>query len=408
MDIRYPPEAEQYREHVRAFLAEHLPADWKGLGTLDEGEYRDFVLSWRKTLYEHDLLAPAWPTEFGGAGLSPLEQIVLAEEFARVGAPTGTTSDEFSIDMLGNTLLQLGTEEQKAYFLPRILSGEIVWCQGFSEPNAGSDLANVSTKAVRDGDEWVVNGQKIWTSDGLYANWIFVLARTDTSAAKHRGLSFLLVPIEQEGVELRPIRMVPGQAEFCETFFTDARTSAQHVLGEVNGGWKVAMHLLGHERGQTSVSLPIRFRQDLDRLVELARERGVLDDPAIRRRLAWCYSRVQIMRGLGWRMATSWLQGQTPGPEASVYKLFWTEYHVDMGRLAIDIMGEEGLLTSGRPPEKPYEMDDVGAANSTASWQGSMLNALGGPIYAGSSEIQRNIIGEQVLGLPREPRPVPA
>jgi len=408
MDIRYPAEAERYRWHIRAFLAEHLPSDWKGVGMLEGDAYREFVLAWRRTLYEHDLIAPAWPAEYGGGGLSHLEQIVLAEEFALAGVPTGTLTDEYGIDMIGNTLRHLGTEEQKAYFLPRILSGEIMFCQGFSEPNAGSDLANLSTKAVLDGDKWVINGQKIWTSDGLDANWIFVLARTDPAAAKHHGITLLLVPIDQPGVELRPIRMITGQAEFCETFFTDARTARAHVVGAVDGGWKVAMHLLGHERGQTAVALPIRFKVDLDRLVELARGRGRLDDPAFRRRLAWCYSRVAIMRGLGWRMATRWLRGEAPGPEASVFKLIWSEYHVEETRLALDVIGEEGLLTWGRPPSAPYLMDDVGAPNSTASWQGALLNSLGGTIYAGSSEVQRNILGEHLLGLPREPRPVVA
>jgi alkylation response protein AidB-like acyl-CoA dehydrogenase len=250
----------------------------------------------------------------------------------------------------------------------------------------------------------VLNGQKTWTSDALDANWIFVLARTDPSAVRHRGLTFLLVPMDQPGVDLRPIRMINGHAAFCETFFTDARTAHEHVVGEVHGGWKTAMHLLGHERGQMAVALPIRFQLDLDRLIALAREHGRLDDPDIRRRLAWCQGRVSVMRGLGWRMATSWLKGDAPGPETSVFKLYWSEYHVAETRLAMDVMGEEGLLVEGRGPAAPDFMDDVGAPNSTASWQGALLNALGGTIYAGSSEIQRNILGERVLGLPREPR----
>jgi len=404
MDVRYPPEAEQFREKVQAFLAENLPARWKGVGTLEGEEYTRFIVNWRRTLHENDLLAVSWPRAYGGAGLTPLEQVVAAEEFARAGVPQGGPNDVFGIQMLGNTLLQWGTEEQKRRYLPRILSAEDVWCQGYSEPNAGSDLGNLGTRAVLDGDEWVVNGQKIWTSAGHLADHIFVLCRTDPAAPKHRGITFLLCPMDQPGVEVRPIRMISGESEFNEVFFTDARCPKGEVVGEVDGGWAVAMTLLGFERGESAAVYPIMFRADLDRLLDLARAYGRADDPLIRQRLARCYSLVEIMRFLGYRSLTGWLRGAHPGPEGSVFKVFWSEYHQLETELAMDIMGLAGLVPEGRPPATAFQTDDVGAPNSTASWAGTFLNARAGTIYAGSSQIQRNILGELVLGLPKEPK----
>jgi alkylation response protein AidB-like acyl-CoA dehydrogenase len=404
MDVRYPPEAETYREKVQAFLAEHLPADWKGIGALGHEEAAAFTEEWRHTLYENGYLAVSWPKEYGGQALSPLEQVVLAEEFAKAGVPAGGPNDVFGVQMVGNTIIQWGTEEQKQHFLPRILSGEDRWCQGYSEPNAGSDLGNLGCKAELDGDEWVVNGQKIWTSAGHLANWIFVLTRSDPSAPKHKGISFLLVPMDQPGIEVRPIKMISGESEFNEVFFTDAKTAKENVIGEPNGGWAVAMTLLGYERGEAAATLPIQFRTELDRLVELARHHGKTDDPVIRQRLASCFTKVEIMRYLGMRTLTAYLQGGHPGPEASISKVFWSEYHHQSTELAMDIMGLHGLVPTGRPPASAFQTDDPGAPNDTASWAGVFLNARAGTIYAGTSQIQRNIIGEMVLGLPKEPR----
>ena len=404
MDATYPPEAEAYREKVHAFLAEHLPADWKGIGALDGPAAERFTEEWRKVLYENGYLAVSWPVEYGGAGLSPLEQVVLAEELAKAGVPTGNANDVFGIQMVGNTIIQWGTDEQKQHFLPRILSGEDRWCQGYSEPNAGSDLGNLGCRAERDGDEWVINGQKIWTSAGHLANWIFVLTRTDPSSPKHKGITFLLCPMDQPGVEVRPIRMLTGESEFNEVFFTDARASVSNVVGEVNGGWAVAMTLLGYERGEAAATLSIRFRTELDRLFALAQERGRTNDPVIRQRLAWCYSKVEIMRYLGMRALTRFLRGAAPGPEASISKVYWSEYHRVVTELAVDILGMDALVPSGRPPASAFQTDDPGAPNSTASWTGTFLNARAGTIYAGTSQIQRNILGEMVLGLPKEPR----
>ncbi|MEQ9164118.1 MAG: acyl-CoA dehydrogenase family protein, partial [Ilumatobacter fluminis] len=325
MQPTYSADAEAYRQKVQAFLAEKLPSNWGGMGTLEGDALTEFVTEWRGTLYEANYLAPGWPAEYGGAGLTALEQVILAEEFAKAGVPTGGPNDAFGIQMLGNTLLMMGSEEQKQYYLPRILSGEDTWCQGYSEPNAGSDLGNVGLRAVLDGDQWVLNGQKIWTSAGHLADHIFTVARTDPDAPKHKGISFLLVDMRQPGIEVRPIKMISGESEFNEVFYTDAVTPKDHVVGGVNDGWRVAMALLGYERGEAAATQPIRFQAEVDRLFILAKERGVADDPVIRQKLAWAYSQVQIMRYNGMRVLTQFLQGHHPGPDAAIGKLFWSE-----------------------------------------------------------------------------------
>jgi alkylation response protein AidB-like acyl-CoA dehydrogenase len=403
MNPQYSAEAEAYRQKVQAFLAEKLPGQWGGLGTLEGESLKVFVNEWRNTLYEAGYLAPGWPVEYGGAGLSALEQVILAEEFTRAGVPTGGPNDAFGIQMLGSTLLMCGTDAQKAHYLPRILSGEDRWCQGYSEPNAGSDLANLSLRADRDGDQWVLNGQKIWTSAAHLADHIFTLARTDPDAPKHKGISFLLVDMRQPGIEVRPIKMLSGESEFNEIFYTDAVCPVDAVVGGINDGWRVAMTLLGFERGEAAATVPIRFQAELDRLFALARERGVADDPLIRQRLAWCYSQVQVMRYSGMRVLTRFLKGHHPGPEAGISKLFWSEYHKVVTELAVDIFGADAMTPSGRRPSSAFQTDDAGASNSTNSWVDTFLNARAGTIYAGSSQVQRNILGEMVLGLPKEP-----
>ncbi len=400
----YTPEAEAYREQVRAFLAEQLPPGWGGIGQLEGDDLHAFVAEWRTTLHAAGYLAPGWPTEYGGGGRSALEQVIIAEEFARAGVPTGGPNDVFGIQMLGNTLLQWGTEEQKRYYLPRILANDDVWCQGYSEPNAGSDLGNLGLRATLDGDQWVLNGQKIWTSAGHLADHIFTLARTDPDAPKHKGISFLLVDMRQPGIEVRPIKMISGESEFNEVFYTDATCPRDNVVGGVNNGWAVAMTLLGYERGEAAATLPVRFQAEIDRLLVLAKDRGVADDPRVRQRLARCYSQVQVMRYLGLRTLTQFLAGHHPGPDGAIFKLYWSEYHQLVTELAMDIMGAAGLCPTGRRPSSSFQTDDAGAPNSTWSWTGTFLNARAGTIYAGSSQIQRNIIGEMVLGLPKEPR----
>jgi alkylation response protein AidB-like acyl-CoA dehydrogenase len=239
VDLRYPPEAQRFRTTARTFLAEHLPTDWQGMGALDRDDAEAFALRWRALLYEHGLLAITWPKEYGGEGRTKLDQVVLAEEFARARVPLGRVTDTTSIKMLGNTLLRWGTEDQKRRFIPRILSGRDVWVQGYSEPGAGSDLAGLKLSARRDGSQWVLNGQKIWTSRGMEGNWMFLLARTDPDAPKHRGISFLLCPLDVPGVEIRPIVTLTGEEEFCEVFFTDARIPVGNIVGDVNGGWRL-------------------------------------------------------------------------------------------------------------------------------------------------------------------------
>lgn len=405
MQPTYTPEAEAYREKVQAFLAEHLPPSWSGMGSLEGEAIYTFTLEWRKILAEHGYLAPGWPAEYGGGGLSALEQVIVAEEFTKAGVPAGGPNDVFGIQMLGNTLLAWGTEEQKRHFLPRILDKSDTWCQGYSEPNAGSDLANLGCRAVLDGDQWVINGQKVWTSAGHLADHIFLLTRTDLDAPKHKGITFLLVPMDQPGVEVRPIQMISGESEFNEVWFTDATCPRENVVGGVNNGWGVAMTLLGFERGEAAATTPVRYRAELDRLVALAQERGVADDPRIRQRLAWCHSKVEIMRYLGMRTLTQFLAGHHPGPDAAISKIYWSEFHIQLTELAIDILGADALVPSGRRPSTSFQTDDAGAPNSSMSWAMTFLNARAGTIYAGTSQIQRNILGEMVLGLPKEPRP---
>jgi alkylation response protein AidB-like acyl-CoA dehydrogenase len=404
MEMTYPPESEAFRAKVRAFLEENLPEGFGGIGSLDGAELDAFVKQWRKTLSVNGYLALNWPTEYGGPGLSQLEQVIVAEEFTRAGAPLGGPNDGFGITMVGNTILRWGTPEQKAHYIPRILSGEDTWCQGYSEPNAGSDLGNLGCRAMLDGDEWIVNGQKIWTSAGHLADHIFVLARTDPDAPKHKGISFLLMDMRQPGVEVRPIRMISGESEFNEVFFTDARVPKENVIGGVNNGWAVAMTLLGYERGEAAATQSIRFQAEFDRLKKLAKEYGRDTDPTIRQQLAWCYSKVRIMEFNGKRVLTQFLAGKHPGPDASIGKLFWSEYHQKVTELSMEIMGLHGLVPSGRKPSSAFGADDAGSPNSTNSWAMTFLTARAGTIYAGTSQVQRNIIGEQILGLPKEPR----
>ncbi len=404
MNNRYPPEAEAFRSTVRDFLGRQLPAGWKGVGALSAEEGYRFVDEWRRRLHQAGYLAVSWPKEYGGSDLSALEQVVLMEELTRAGVPGGGPNDVFGIQMIGNTLLDWGTEDQKRHFLPRILSGEDIWCQGYSEPDAGSDLGNLSTRAVADGDQWVIDGQKIWTSYGHLANWIFVVARTDPSVPKHQGITFLLVPMDQPGVEVRPIRMLSGDSEFNEVFFTGARTGLANVVGEVNGGWAVAMTLLGYERGEAAATFPLRFREELDKLIALARSRGADRNPIIRQRIAQCYAEVEMMRFLGMRSLNRFLAGEQPGPESSVFKIFWSEYHQRATELAMDILGMEATVPGAKDGPVTFPTDYFGSDNIAANWYDVFLKARSGTIYAGTSQVQRNILGERVLGLPKEPR----
>jgi alkylation response protein AidB-like acyl-CoA dehydrogenase len=404
MDPRYPAEAEVFRAEVRRFLAEHLPAGFAGIGSLEREEAHVWARQWRKVLADRGLVGITFPAAYGGQGRSKVDQIVLAEECARAGVPTGVNADVTSVKMMGNTLVRWGTEEQKQRWLPRIISGEDVWVQGYSEPNAGSDLASLALSATRDGDQWILNGQKIWTSRAQEADWIFVLARTNPTVSKHRGITFLTCRLDAPGVEVRPIRTSNDTYDFCEVFFDEVPTSVSNTIGAVDDGWAVANSLLGLERGEEAATNPILFRAELDRLVALAREQGRAGDPLVRDRLAWCYTKVEVMRMLGYRILTQYLRAGELGAVSSIAKLYWSEYHKVAVDLALQLYGAQALVHEGRHPYRQMRTDDAGAPNSTNAWLDLFLfNAPSGTVYAGTSQIQRNILGERVLGLPKEP-----
>jgi alkylation response protein AidB-like acyl-CoA dehydrogenase len=305
--------------------------------------------------------------------------------------------------VLGQTIMALGTDEQKARFLPRILSGDDIWCQGFSEPGSGSDLAGLGTRAELDGDAWIINGQKIWTSDAHHADWIFLLCRTDIDAVKHRGISFLLVPLDQPGIEIRPVVNINRGHDFNEVFFTDARTPINHVVGDVNEGWKVTSYLLGLERGDNATTSAIMYRSELDRLVRDAAALGRTNDPVFRQRLAQAHTHVEIMRYVGLRTLSRLLAGEDPGAEGSLFKLMWSEHHTAVTELAVDLIGSPAMTPSGHEPAD-FFLDLPGASYSSQSWVWTFLAARSDLIRGGTSEIQRNIIAERVLGLPRDIR----
>ena len=333
--------------------------------------------------------------------------MILAEEFTRAGVPTGWPQRRVRHpDARQHAARCGGPRSRSSYYLPRILSGADTWCQGYSEPNAGSDLGNLGLRAELDGDEWVLNGQKIWTSAGHLADHIFTLARTDPDAPKHKGISFLLVPMDQPGIEVRPIKMISGESEFNEVFYTDARCPKENVRRRRQqrlGVWRCRCSASSGARRRRPA--PIRYQGEFDRLVALAGEYGVADDPVIRQRLAWCYSKVQIMKFLGQRTLTQVPRRPPSRPRRCDLQAVLERVPPQVTELGVDIIGADALVTEGRPPSSAFQTDDPGAPNSSASWVGTFLNARAGTIYAGSSQIQRNIIGEMMLGLPKEPRP---
>jgi alkylation response protein AidB-like acyl-CoA dehydrogenase len=411
MDLTYPAEAEAFRTEIRSWLEEHLPDGWFEPGFEMDAEAKvQFQKDWTRELFEGGWICATWPTEYGGKGLSTMEAVVLNEEFARAGAPL--RADFFGDTLVGPTILQWGTEEQKKFFLPRILSGEIAWCQGFSEPDAGSDLAGLSTKATLDGDEWVINGQKIWTTQGFIADYIFVLCRTHPEASKHAGISYLLCPMKQPGIEVRPIQQIDGAAEFAEVFFTDARCPKENVVGGVNNGWKVAMTTLGFERGTSATTGHRRFEKELEVIIDKARQNGLAADPLVRQDLARAWSKVQIMRINGLRTLTSVVTGRKDLGVASLgatNKMFWSEYHQAVMNLAMDIQGADGQILSG-DPEVEESVPGYGARRTNQTYPASALESSfffsrSETIWGGTSQIQRNIVGERVLGLPKEPKP---
>jgi alkylation response protein AidB-like acyl-CoA dehydrogenase len=395
VDFRDTPEEAAFRDEVRTWLAENLVGEFAaiggGRGTADE-EHWDLRMEWERKLGEAGWIGLGWPKEYGGRGASYAEQAIFNQEYVKANAPGRITF--FGEGLLGPTLVAYGTDAQKRRFLPGILKATELWCQGYSEPNAGSDLANVQTRAVLDGDEWVINGQKVWTTFAHHADWCFVVARTDPSAPPHAGISYILVPMDQPGVTVRPLRQMTGAGEFNEVFFDDARTPADMVVGEVNGGWKVAMATLGFERGTAFMAQQLAFERELGNICDIARKNGAAEDAIIRQRLAQAWVGVKIMGYNGMRMLTALSKTGTVGPEASIGKLYWSTWHRNLGELAMDILGPAGQIVP-KAGGGEYALDDV---------QRSYMFSRSETIYAGSSEIQRNIIGERVLGLPREPR----
>ncbi|UDY22272.1 acyl-CoA dehydrogenase family protein [Nocardioides sp. Kera G14] len=380
---------EKFRLEVRSWLDAHLVGEFAALRGLG-GPGRDHQaheerLAWNRLLAEHGWTGLGWPTEYGGRGLSIAQQVIFHEEYARSDAPA--TVNHLGEQLLGPTLIAFGTPEQKERFLPTILSVEELWCQGYSEPGAGSDLASVSTRARLDGDEWVVDGQKIWTSMAHLSDWIFVLARTEAGSSRQAGLSFLLVPLDQPGIEVRPIEQLTGGSEFNEVFFTGARTSADLVVGEVGDGWKVAMALLGFERGVSTLGQQVGFQRELGDLVSVATGNGAADDPLVASRLERLRIELEVMRVNALRS----LGSPAAGAE-SIAKLVWANWHQRLGELAMDVLGPSGLL---------LEPD-------ADRWQRLFLFSRADTIYGGSDEIQKNILAERVLGLPREPKGSPS
>ena len=375
---------DEFRAEVREWLADNLVGEYaalKGLGGPGK-EYQAFEerLTWNRLLAAAGLTCLGWPVEHGGRGLTVAHRVAFYEEYAKADAPDKV--NHLGEELVGPTLIAYGTTEQQHRFLPAIRDVTELWCQGYSEPGAGSDLANVATTAVLEGGQWVLNGQKVWTSLAHWAQWIFVVARSEKGSKRHAGLSYLLVPLDQPGIEIRPIVQLTGDSEFNEVFFTDARTDADLVVGEPGDGWRVAMATLTFERGVSTLGQQIRYARELSGIVELAKANGAIDDPLIRERLTRAWAGLQTMRS--YAMAT--MDVEQPGMD-NVSKLLWANWHRDLGELAMDIRGKAGLLTEGG------EFDE---------WQRLFLFSRADTIYGGSNEIQRNIIAERVLGLPRE------
>jgi alkylation response protein AidB-like acyl-CoA dehydrogenase len=388
MDLALSPEETAFRDEIRAWIRENLPEGWPATEPKTFEDRVAFARRWERTLHTAGYAGISWPKEYGGRGATLMEQVIFHEEMARARAPQ-ISVNFVGINLAGPTIRIHGSEEQKQRYLPKILPMEEIWCQGFSEPNAGSDLANVQTRAELDGDRFVVNGQKVWTSYAHIADWILCLVRTDSTVPKHKGLSYLIIDMRSPGIEARPLRQITGESEFNEVFFTDVSVPRENLVGEMNQGWTYANTTLAHERGPAFLAHQIRFRNALADLAEHARSisrEGVpaSQHPAFRQRLAACFAETEIMRYLGYRMVTSILRHGRPGTEASVMKLYWSELVRRTNLLALQIEGTAGMLYG----------DD-------ARWQNGYLSSFAQTIAAGSTEIQKNIISERILGMPR-------
>jgi alkylation response protein AidB-like acyl-CoA dehydrogenase len=378
---------EEFRQQIRQWLAENLPRELVDVGGPGR-EHEAFAerLDWERMLAGANWTCLGWPESLGGRNLPLSQEMIFHEEYALSGAPARVAV--VGEGLLAPTLIAFGTPEQKQRFLPGIKKATEMWCQGYSEPGAGSDLANVATKGVLEGDEWVITGQKIWTSLAHVADWCFVVTRTSPRGAKpHHGLSYLLVPMRQAGVTVRPIKQLTGTSEFNEVFFDGARTASDLVVGAPGDGWRIAMATLGFERGVAMLGHQVRFRRELSGIIAMAEANGTIDDPGIREKLTRAWVGLSVIRAHTLRT----LAIEKPGFEASVAKLVWGKWHRSLGELAMEVMGAPSMVTGGAP----YQLDE---------WQSLYLFGRAETIYGGSDEIQRNIIAERVLGLPRQER----
>ncbi|HVO99645.1 MAG TPA: acyl-CoA dehydrogenase [Bryobacteraceae bacterium] len=395
MDLNLTPQELRFRDEVRAWFAANVPKDW--VKRRDEEESMagrfEYLRSWQRKLYDAGWAGISWPKDFGGRGASVMEQVIFIEEMARAEAPP--MANVIALGLIGPTIIAFGTPEQKKRYLAKMLSAEEIWCQGFSEPNAGSDLASLSTSAVLDGDHFVVNGQKVWTSYAWAADWCELVVRTDPAAPKHKGLTALLVDMHSPGVEVRGLKQMSGESEFGEIFFRDVRVPVANLLGKVNEGWTVAMGTLMHERGTFGAALQVNYRRNFNRLVEIAKKidrhgKPAAHDPVIRQKLAQCYAEIEVMRLNQLRAFSRINETGVPGPEGSIQKIVWSELNQRFQQVAMEILGPYGQLAHGSP-----------GAIDEGQWAYGYLRARGNTIEAGTSEIQRNIIGHFVLGLPK-------
>jgi alkylation response protein AidB-like acyl-CoA dehydrogenase len=396
LDFTLTSDQQAFRERVRAWLATNIPREWKTLGSSEvpRPEAYVFLRKWQRTLFEAGYIGLTWPKESGGQGLTFVEELILHEEMAVAKAPP--ILNILGVGMAGPTINAYGTEEQKKRYPPKILSCEEIWCQGYSEPNSGSDLASLQTRAVKDGEHWVINGQKVWTSLAHVADWMMLLARTDPAAPKHKGITYFLLDMKSPGVTVKPLRQITGDPEFNEVFFDNVRVHESHVLGGVNNGWAVGLATLMFERLALGFGLQVRLRISVDQLIDLARRmekqgRSLTKDPVMRQKLAQLWIDTESLKYTGARAITKLLRGELPGPEASAGKMVWVETHQRLQELAMEIEGPYSQLARG---------SDL--AIDGGVWQYSFLRSRANSIEGGTTEIQKNIIGERVLGLPKD------
>ncbi|MBI4561161.1 MAG: acyl-CoA dehydrogenase family protein [Candidatus Rokubacteria bacterium] len=397
MDLKPTPDQQAFRDEVRAWLRRNLPREWTSRVVsgpdVPRSEAYAFLRDWQRKLYEAGFLGLTWPKEYGGRGLTFMEELVLHEEMALAKAPP--ILNILGIGMAGPTIIAYGTEAQKKRYLSKILSCEEIWCQGYSEPNAGSDLAALQCRAVRDGNDFSVTGQKVWTSVAQAADWMMLLARTDPEAEKHKGITYFLLDMHSPGVTVRPLRQITGDAEFNEVFFENVRVPAENILGGLNNGWRVGITTLMYERLALGFGLQVRLRIALDALVELAKRTKrnggtAAQDPIIRQKLAQLWIDTEVFKYTGARAVTKLLKGELPGPEASTGKIWWCETHQRLQEVATEIQGPYHQLMRGSD-----------WAIEQGIWQHTFLRSRANSIEGGTTEIQRNIIGERVLGLPK-------